>query len=43
MTCIWHKFLGHCIELDIKMLPKLVKGMKIKSTPKYALDCDIYI
>ena len=39
----WHKILGHCNESDIKKLPNLVKGMKIKPTPSYALNCDIYI
>ena len=39
----WHKILGHCNESDIKKLPKLVKGMKIKLTPNYALNCDICI
>ena len=37
----WHKILGHCNEL--KKLPKLVKGMKVKLTPNYALNCDICI
>ena len=32
-----HKILGHCNELDIKKLPKLVKGMKIKPTPYESL------
>ena len=39
----WHKILGHCNESDIKKLLKLVKGMKIKLTPNYALNYDIYI
>ena len=39
----WHKILGHCNESDIKKLPNLVKGMKIKLTPNYALNCDICI
>ena len=39
----WHKILGHCNESDIKKLPKLVKEMKIKPTPNYALNCDIRI
>ena len=39
----WHKILDHCKKSDIKKLPKLVKGMKIKSTPNYALNCDICI
>ena len=30
----WHKILCHCNESDIKKLFKLVKGMKIKLTPK---------
>ena len=37
----WHKTLGHCNESDIKKLPNLVKGMKIKPTLNYALDDDI--
>ena len=37
----WHKILGHCNESDIKKLSNLVKGMKIKPTPNYALNCDI--
>ena len=39
----WHKILGHCNESDIKKLLKLLKGMKIKPTPNYALNCDICI
>ena len=39
----WHKILVHCNESDIKKLPNLVKGMKIKPIPSYALNCDIYI
>ena len=39
----WHKILGHCNESDIKKVPNLVKRMKIKPTPNYALDCDICI
>ena len=39
----WHEILGHCNESDIKKLPNLVKGMKIKPTPNYALNCDICI
>ena len=39
----WHKFLGHCNKSDIKKLPNFVKGMKIKLTPNYALNCDICI
>ena len=39
----WHKILGHCNKSDIKKLPNLVKGMKIKPTLNYALNCDIYI
>ena len=39
----WHKILGHCNESDIKKLPNLVKRMKIKLTPNYALNCDICI
>ena len=39
----WHYILGHCNESDIKKLPNLVKGMKIKLTPNYALNCDISI
>ena len=39
----WHKILGHCNESNIKKLPNLVKGMKIKPTPNYALNCDICI
>ena len=38
-----HEILGHCNESDIKKLPKLVKGMKIKPTPNYVLNCDICI
>ena len=38
-----HKILGHCNKSDIKKWPKLVKGMKIKPTPNYALNCDICI
>ena len=41
--CTWHKILGHCNESNIKKVPKLVKGMKIKPTPNYALNCDICI
>ena len=37
------KILGHCNESDIKKLPNLVKGMKIKLTPDYALTSDICI
>ena len=33
-----HKILVHCNESDIKKLPNLVKGMKIKQTPNYALN-----
>ena len=40
---IWHKILGHYNESDIKKLPKLVTGMKIKLTPNYTLNCDICI
>ena len=40
---IWHKILGHCKESDIKKLPNLVKGLKTKLTPNYALKCDIRI
>ena len=40
---IWHKILGHCNESDIKTLSYLVKGMKIKLTPNYAVNCDIFI
>ena len=39
----WHKILGHCKKSDIKKLPNLAKGMKIKPTPNYALNCDICI
>ena len=40
----WHKILGYCNKSDIKKLPNLVKGMKIKPTPNYyALNCDIRI
>ena len=39
----WHKILDHSNESDIKKLPNLVKGMKIKPTPNYALNCDICI
>ena len=39
----WHKILGHCNESDIKKLPNLVKGMKIKPTPDYALNRDICV
>ena len=39
----WYKILGHSNESDIKKLPNLVKGMKIKLTANYALNCDIYI
>ena len=39
----WHKILGHCNKSDIKKLPNLVKGMKIKLTPNYTLNCDTYI
>ena len=39
----WPKILGHCNESDIKKLPNLVKGMKIKLTPDYALNSDICI
>ena len=37
------KILGHCNKSDIKKLPNLIKGMKIKPTPNYALNCDICI
>ena len=37
----WPKILGHCKESDIKKLPNLVKGMKIKPTIDYALNSDI--
>ena len=33
----WHKILDHSNESDIKKLPNLVKGMKIKPTSNYAL------
>ena len=39
----WHKILGHCNDSDIKKLPNLVKGMKIKPTTNYAFNYDIYI
>ena len=39
----WHKILSHCNEYDIKKLPNLVKGMNIKPTINYALNCDICI
>ena len=39
----WHKILDHCNKSDIKKLPNLVKGMKIKLTPNYALNYDICI
>ena len=39
----WHKILDHCNEPDIKKLPNLVKGMKIKPTPNHALNYDICI
>ena len=39
----WPKILGHCKESDIKKLPNLVKGMKIKLIPDYALNSDICI
>ena len=39
----WHKILGHRNESDVKKLPNLVKEMKIKLTPNYALNCDICI
>ena len=35
--------LGHCNQSDIKKLPQLVKGMKIKATPNYTLNYDICI
>ena len=35
--------LGHCNKSDIKKLPNLVKGMKIKMTPNYTLNCDTCI
>ena len=35
--------LDHSNESDIKKLPNLLKGMKIKPTPNYALNCDICI
>ena len=38
-----HKILSHCNEFDIKKLPNLVKGTKIKLTPNYALNCDTCI
>ena len=37
----WHKILGYSNETDIKKLPDLVKGMKIKPPPNYALNCEI--
>ena len=39
----WPKILGHCKESDIKKLTNLVKGMKIKLKPDYALNSDICI
>ena len=39
----YDKIFGHRNELDIKKLPKLVKEIKIKPTPNYALNCDICI
>ena len=39
----WHKTLGNCNKSDIKKLPNLVKGMKLKQTPNYSLNCDICI
>ena len=35
----WPKIWGYCNESDIKKLPNLVKGMKIKPTPNYASNC----
>ena len=40
----WPKILCEVYnESDIKKLPNLVKGMKIKSTPNYAFNCNVYI
>ena len=39
----WHKILGYCNESDIKKLPYLVKGMKIKLTRNYTFNFDICI
>ena len=39
----WPKILSHCNKSDIKKLPNLVKRMKIKLTPDYALNSDICI
>ena len=39
----WHTILSHCSESDIKKLPNLAKGMKIKLTPNFALNGDICI
>ena len=39
----WHKILGQCNESDIKKLPNLVKGIKIKPTPNYPLNSDVCI
>ena len=38
-----HKILSDCNKSNFKKLPNLVKGMKIKPTPNYALNCDICI
>ena len=43
VTYDFHKILGHCNESDIKKSPNFVKGMKIKPTPNYVLNCDICI
>ena len=40
---ILHKILGCCNKSDIKKLPNLVNGMKIKLIPNYALNCNICI
>ena len=36
----WHKILGHYNQYYSIKLPNLVKGMKIKPTPNYVLNCD---
>ena len=36
----WHRILGHCTNDDIRKLPNVVKGMKIKEKNK---NCEIFI
>ena len=39
----YDKIFSQCNESDIKKLPNLVKGITIKPSPNYALNCDKWI